>query len=116
MRKLLLLLCLIVLNELPMAAQSPVITENKRANFQLNILSNTVAETVSVKYHLPQASDVSFDIFNMLGTKVKTIVIDKQSSGKHELSIDVDAISNGIYFIKITAKGGSEIVRLTVSH
>jgi len=100
------------------SAQSTVSlnAEIKKNNFQLSIFPNPVAETLSVSYFLAQTSDVSFDIYNMLGAKVKTIIFEKQSQGKHEMPLDFDNLTNGVYFLKITSAGSSEIVKLNVSH
>ena len=116
MKKYLLVFIFILLNNLVSFAQTPTTVEVKKNNFQLSIFPNPVSETLSVSYYLPQNSDVTFDIYNMLGAKVKTIVFEKQTQGKHESPLDFDNLSNGVYFLKITSAGSSEIVKLNVSH
>ena len=118
MKKNILTLFFILLNCLLSSAQTPVsgIAEIKKNNFQLSIFPNPVSESLSVSYVLTQTSDVSFDVYNMLGAKIKTFSFEKQSAGKHETPLDFDNLSNGVYFLKITSGGTSEIARLTVSH
>ncbi len=118
MKKNILALFFILFNCLLSSAQTPFsgVAEIKKNNFQLSVFPNPVSETPSVSYFLTQASDVSFDIYNMLGTKIKTISLEKQVIGKHETTLDFDNLSNGVYFLKITSAGASEIIKLTVSH
>jgi hypothetical protein len=53
---------------------------------------------------------------NQLGQKVNSVSIGKQSAGKHEYQINPESLSNGVYFIRLTAGEAIETVKLTVSH
>lgn len=82
----------------------------------LNVLPNPGKNSACITYSLNQSKEVSIEIFNVLGEKVKTIALEKQTAGKHTSPIDVETFSNGIYFIKLNASTTSEIVKFIVTH
>ncbi|MES2286808.1 MAG: T9SS type A sorting domain-containing protein [Bacteroidota bacterium] len=82
----------------------------------LNILPNPVKNSANISYSLNQSKAISIEIFNVLGEKLKTIALEKQTAGKHTAPIDLETFSNGIYFIKLNASASSETVKFTVAH
>ncbi len=56
-----------------------------------------------IRYQLSAASDVQLVIYNQLGQKVKTLVNERQETGKYSLTFDASDLSSGIYYYKITA-------------
>jgi hypothetical protein len=73
----------------------------------LKCYPNPYSTGVGIYYDLSSDDYVSLAIYNMLGQLVKTLVRQKQSSGRHEIKWhgDDDAgkpISAGIYFVTIT--------------
>ena len=60
-----------------------------------------------ITFDLPQSDNVKLEIFNMLGQKIKTLVDDEVSAGRHTIRWDGkdnngrDAVS-GVYFYKLT--------------
>jgi hypothetical protein len=91
------------------------IFENNNADFKLNMFPNPTSEMMSVKYTLTSASTVGIAIYNMLGAKVKIIDSEKQDAGKHETQIDIDALSNGVYFLKLKVGDAIETKKITVA-
>lgn len=74
-------------------------------------------ETV-VPYALPQASDVTVEIYNLLGQKVRLLVDERQEAGFKKLRWDGRndqgyAVTSGIYLYRITAVGGDAESRQT---
>jgi hypothetical protein len=65
------------------------------------------ASTV-IKYDLPKASDVSIDIYDILGRKVENLLSEKQPAGSHSITWNVGDVPSGIYFYKIKAGNYSE--------
>lgn len=92
------------------------IAEGKNAVVNLNVFPSPVKNSATITYSLNQSKEISIEIFNVLGEKVKTIALEKQTTGKHTTQIDLETFSNGIYFIKLNASTASEIVKFSVAH
>ena len=61
-----------------------------------------------ISYSLPKRSDVTVSIINLLGQNIKTMKIENQSAGEHEVNWDGTdrsgrAVGSGIYFYRIEA-------------
>ena len=56
-----------------------------------------------IKFSLPENSDVSLKVFDMLGREVSTIVSSPLSAGVHEFSFEGDNIAGGVYFYTLQA-------------
>ncbi|KQC08072.1 MAG: hypothetical protein APR54_00530 [Candidatus Cloacimonas sp. SDB] len=61
-----------------------------------------------IYYELAEESDIRLAVYNLKGQKVKVLVEDLQSAGKHEIYWDGtdtngNQLSSGVYFYKITA-------------
>ncbi|MCP4581435.1 MAG: T9SS type A sorting domain-containing protein [candidate division Zixibacteria bacterium] len=56
-----------------------------------------------INYNLPTSSDVTIDIYDLLGRKITTLVDKKQQAGSHQAVWNGEGISSGIYFYKIQA-------------
>jgi serine protease AprX len=58
-------------------------------------------------YNLPAAGTVTLDIYNILGTKVKTLVKEFQAAGDHTVTMDADFAQTGVYIatLKLEADG-----------
>lgn len=62
-----------------------------------------------IKYSIPNSSNVSIKIFDILGNEVATLVNEKQNAGFYSVDFSSkeygNALSSGIYFYKLTASG-----------
>ena len=56
-----------------------------------------------ISYQLPVNSDVTLEVFNMLGQHVATLVNDSQQAGRYEVSFDASSLSSGTYIYRIEA-------------
>ena len=65
------------------------------------------ARTV-IRYSLPSESDVSIQIFDILGRRVETLVQGEQRAGYHQITWHAGEKSSGIYFYRIQAGEHSE--------
>jgi hypothetical protein len=64
---------------------------------------NPFNPSTTIKFNLPKASDVTIDIYDILGRKVETIVEHEQPAGIHQLVWNANGFSSGIYFYRIQA-------------
>ena len=70
----------------------------------------------TIKYQLPEAGDVTLEVYNMLGQVVRTLVSEQQNAGRYVLQWDANndagqALSSGIYFYRIQAGGEFQSVK-----
>jgi hypothetical protein len=75
---------------------------------------NPFNATTSIRYALPRESEVTFDVFNIVGQMVVSLDVGIQPAGVHTLNWDGDRLSSGIYFCRISAAGLSEMRRCTL--
>ncbi len=57
----------------------------------------------TIRYDLPEQSDVRIDIFNILGARIATLVEESKSAGSHTVTWDAKDLSSGVYLYKIQA-------------
>jgi len=65
---------------------------------------NPFNASTTIHYNLPTASDITIDIYDILGRKVTTLIDRQQPAGYHQATWQADDFSSGIYFYRI--KGG----------
>ena len=64
---------------------------------------NPFNTSTAISYTLPCQSDVTIDIYDILGRKVETLVSRHQPAGYHRVIWDAEGLSSGMYFYKIQA-------------
>lgn len=55
----------------------------------------------TISYILPQASEISLDIFDILGRKIETLQSGHQEAGEHSVIWNAENNTSGIYFYKL---------------
>jgi len=69
------------------------------------------AQTV-IEYQLPVSSTVKLEVYNLLGSKVATLVNGEEVAGYKSVTWDASEVSSGIYFYKLTAGDYTETMRM----
>ncbi len=67
----------------------------------VNNYPNPFNTKTTISYHLPEASVVNLDIFNLLGQKVASLESGYKQTGEYSLTWDASEHSSGIYFYKL---------------
>lgn len=66
---------------------------------------NPFNPSTTIKYVLPEKTDVNLTIFNVLGQQVATLVNGQQAAGSHTATFNAGRLASGVYFYRLTAKG-----------
>jgi hypothetical protein len=69
------------------------------------------AQTV-IEYQLPVSSSVKLEVYNLLGSKVTTLVDGEQEAGYKSVTWDASEVSSGVYFYKLAAGDFTEAKRM----
>jgi hypothetical protein len=85
--------------------------ENKNINSQPKEFSlsqnypNPFNPRTTIRYTIPNASDVKLVIYDLLGREIDKLVNEKKEPGYYELIFDATNYSSGMYFYKLEARG-----------
>ena len=64
---------------------------------------NPFNPSTTISFSIPEKSEVSIQIYNMLGQKVYTLVNENLEAGKYSYNFDASAISSGTYIYRVTS-------------
>ncbi len=93
------------------------IGEKELGNFELSLFPSPVnSNATTLGFNLTQSGNVTIEVYNTLGAKVKDISLGKQSVGKHEEKIDFQSLSNGNYLVKLMVGQSSQMLKFTIAH
>ncbi len=82
--------------------------------FDLTCQPNPFNASTTIMYSLPEAGDVSLNIYNLGGQLIETLVRDLQEPGEYRVIWDASNYSSAIYFYKLTAGDWTETRRTTL--
>ncbi len=68
---------------------------------------NPFNPSTNISFTLPQQSNVSLKVYNLLGQEVVTLVNEIKTAGQHSVSFDASQLSSGMYIYRLEA--GSSI-------
>jgi immune inhibitor InhA-like protein/type IX secretion system substrate protein len=66
---------------------------------------NPFNPSTSVAINLPQSSELTVSVFNVMGQQVATLANGKFNAGQHNFSFDAANMSSGLYFIQAQVPG-----------
>jgi len=62
---------------------------------------NPFNPATTIRYGLPQRSNVVLTVYNTLGQEVSTLVQRQQEAGSYEVKFDGSALASGVYFYRL---------------
>jgi N-acetylneuraminic acid mutarotase len=82
----------------------------------LDVYPNPMAATQSgvaiVSFSIEEGSPVMIELFDVAGRKIRTLLNAAVESGHHQLAIEGDYLTAGIYFLKLTVNADHTLVKL----
>jgi len=75
---------------------------------------NPFNASTAIGYTLPYTSDVTLDIYDILGRKVETLHKGNQPAGSHSVIWNADGYSSGVYFYKLQAGDYTETKKMVL--
>lgn len=75
---------------------------------------NPFNPVTSIEFSLPTAGPVRFDVFNILGQNVTTLIDKPMSAGHHTVEFDASKQPSGIYFYRLTHTSGSDTRKMVL--
>jgi uncharacterized protein YdaL len=64
---------------------------------------NPFNPVTQIQYALPEAIEVTLEVYDVLGRRLSVLVNEQQQAGWHEISFDASRYSSGIYIYRISA-------------
>jgi glucuronoarabinoxylan endo-1,4-beta-xylanase len=62
---------------------------------------NPFNPSTNISYTIPEASDVTLKVFDLLGREVATLVNSRMAAGDHSFSFDASNLSSGVYIYQL---------------
>lgn len=68
----------------------------------------------TIKYQVGSQADVSMEVYNVLGQKVRTLVNEAKQPGTYNVRFNASDLASGIYYVRIQIGNFSEIQKMTL--
>jgi hypothetical protein len=71
---------------------------------QINLLQNypnPFNPTTTIRFELPAASNVTLEVYNTLGQRVRTLVSENRPAGSHAVTFDAAGLASGVYIYRL---------------
>jgi fibronectin type 3 domain-containing protein len=81
---------------------------------RLTAYPNPVRTNGTVAYALPEETDVTLRVYDVLGRQVATLAAGTKEAGRHTVPLNTDQLSSGVYFGRLKAGGQTRTRKITV--
>ena len=75
---------------------------------------NPFNQTTKISYSLPQGSDVTLRVYDLLGRQVSELASGMMPAGTHEVTLHETSLTSGIYFYRLVAGAFAETKRMII--
>jgi hypothetical protein len=79
-----------------------------------NSYPNPVSGQATIEYAVPEQSDVTVEVYDVLGRRVATLANGEKKAGEHSVRLDASDLSSGTYFYRMRAEDFTQTRRLVV--
>ena len=103
-----------------MKIRLPETLSNQSEDFQIRNYTlsqnypNPFNPSTQIQYTLPEATQVTIEVFNIVGQKVIELVNGQQSAGHHTTTFDASGLSSGVYLYKLTTPSYAESKKMLI--
>ncbi len=66
---------------------------------------NPFNPSTNIRFALPEQSDVTLVVYNLLGQRVATLVNETRPAGWHEVTFDASRLASGVFIYRLEAEG-----------
>jgi|GEM_PF-1959901 len=81
--------------------------------FSAEVFPNPSRERASLKFYLPEATSLDISLFNLNGELIQLVKNQGEyTAGEHQLDLQVDQLSQGIYFCRIVYQDEVKVIKL----
>lgn len=74
---------------------------------------NPFNPSTSIKFSIPQASNVKLSIYNLIGQEVATLINQYKTAGSYSVNFDAKGLVSGVYIYRLEANGMSLTRKMT---
>jgi len=75
---------------------------------------NPFRASTEVRFGLPEAAEVSLEVYDMLGRRVAVLASERMEAGFHRARLDGSRLSSGVYVYRLVAGDFAETKRMVV--
>lgn len=89
--------------------------DNRPAKFELSQnYPNPFNPTTSIRFKLPEASQVSIKIYDLIGNEVAVLVNGPMAAGEHQADFDGSDLASGMYICRIISGNFVKSIKMTL--
>lgn len=81
---------------------------------EMNIYPNPVSTQATVEYYLSEATEVEITVTDLVGKEVSALLSAHQGPGLHQVQLNADKLSSGIYFCTLSCINGKRAIKVNV--
>jgi len=87
----------------------------KPASFELGQNApNPFNPVTEIRFALPEESDVTIEVYNVRGQRVKTLIDDRRPAGWHTVRVEGNDMASGVYFYRMQAGNYTETKKMSI--
>jgi hypothetical protein len=75
---------------------------------------NPARQQATLSYALTEVTEVSLEVYDLLGRRVATLARGRKEAGRHSKKLDVSDLSSGVYFGRLEVGGEIRTQKITV--
>ncbi len=99
-------LAVISIPDLPVVPVSNELVDDVPKEFGLSQnYPNPFNPSTTINYAVPKVSDISIDVYNILGKKVSSLINQRKTAGNHTVQFQATNLASGVYFYVLKANG-----------
>jgi hypothetical protein len=75
---------------------------------------NPFAAATTIGYDLPEATQVTIEVYDAVGRRVATLVDAEQAAGRYEAAWDARSLASGVYLYRIQAGSYAKTMKVSL--